>query len=37
VTQSNNVDLPEPFGPITPQISPAVTSSETPSTAFTAP
>ena len=31
--QLNSVDLPEPFGPIRPRISPSRTSKETPSTA----
>ena len=31
--QLNSVDLPEPFGPMMPRISPSRTSNETPSTA----
>ena len=36
-TQLNNVDLPEPFGPMMPRISPSRTSNETPSTAVMPP
>ena len=35
--QLNRVDLPQPFGPIRPRISPSRTSNETPSTALMPP
>ena len=35
--QLNSVDLPQPFGPIRPRISPSCTSKETPSTAWMPP
>ena len=35
--QLNSVDLPEPFGPITPRISPSRTSNDTPRTAWMPP
>ena len=31
--QLNSVDLPQPFGPMTPRISPSSTAKDTPSTA----
>ena len=35
--QLNRVDLPQPFGPMMPRISPSFTSNETPSTAWMPP